>query len=114
MGKYPNSRSPFVLKEIPLRRLSLIHLLSLLFLLPIIGYGQTHRGAIRGLVLDPNEAAIPGASIRLTNQETGETRTVTSDDNGAFTLTALAPGAYQLETTAQGVSKLITRVSHSR
>ena len=44
----------------------------------ICANAQTYRGTIRGTIYDPNRSAIPGAEIKLTNTETGETSTVRS------------------------------------
>lgn len=94
-----------------MRRLSLTLILALLLILPAVVQAQTHRGAIRGQVLDPNQAAIPNATIRLTNQETEETRVVTSDGDGEYAVTALAPGAYRLEADASGFPTSVVRIT---
>jgi hypothetical protein len=65
-----------------LRRLSLTPILALLLILPAVAEAQTHRGALRGQVLDPNRAVIPGATIKLTNQETEEIRVVSRENDG--------------------------------
>ena len=38
--------------------------------------------SITGIVLDPQDAVVPGASVTLTNKATGAVRTVTSDAGG--------------------------------
>jgi hypothetical protein len=60
---------------------------------------QTHRASIRGTVTDPNKAVIPGATLRLINTETNETRSTTSGAEGEYGLSALPPGSYRLEVT---------------
>ena len=40
-------------------------------------------GALTGLVLDPTGAVLPGAVVRLTNQETGAIHSATSDKEGS-------------------------------
>jgi hypothetical protein len=53
-------------------------------------------------VTDPAGASVPGAGIQLKAQATGEIRTATSNQEGIFRITDLAPGAYNLTVTAAG------------
>ena len=57
---------------------------------------QTHRAALRGIVYDPNGAVIPGATITVTNVETGESRSTTTNNEGEYTIASLPAGAYDL------------------
>ena len=68
---------------------------SLLLAAPVLA--QTHRASLRGTIYDPNEATIPGATIKLTNLATGETRSTSTGENGEYAILSLAPGSYQLE-----------------
>jgi hypothetical protein len=63
---------------------------------------QTHRGTIRGTVTDPQKAVISGALVKLTSEETNETRNAMSNGAGEYTLFSLAPGSYRLEISAPG------------
>jgi hypothetical protein len=76
--------------------------LALILALTFIANAQTHRASIRGAVTDPNGATVPGAEIRLTNEETGQTRVVTTSENGEYAISALEPGLYQLKVSASG------------
>lgn len=71
---------------------------------------QTSRGTIRGTVLDPNGAVIPGATVTITNEATNEKRIVTSGQEGEFTIASLPAGHYQVETSASGFEKLTTTI----
>ncbi len=68
--------------------------------------GAAARGqfnaSLSGSVLDPTQAAIPGAKVTLTNNATNATKTVTSGPAGTYTFTELPPGTYKLIVTAQG------------
>ena len=68
---------------------------------------QTYRGTIRGTVVDSNKAVIVGAEIKLISTETGETRSVRSDEDGGYTISSIRPGLYTLETVAQGFNKSV-------
>ncbi|HVF88225.1 MAG TPA: TonB-dependent receptor, partial [Pyrinomonadaceae bacterium] len=63
---------------------------------------QTQRASIRGTITDPNKAVVPGATIRIINNETGETRAVASGAEGDYAISSLPPGSYRLEVTAAG------------
>src|SRR5579864_7912016 len=71
-----------------------------------IAVGQSSSGVISGRVLDTTADAIPGATVVLTRQGTGETRTFTTSALGEFVLTSIQPGIYDLEVRAQGFKNL--------
>lgn len=50
----------------------------------------------------PNRALISGAHIKLTNEETNETRNVESSANGEYSLASLKAGRYKIESNATG------------
>src|SRR5262245_61753134 len=58
--------------------------------------GQTNVGRISGTVTDTSGAAIVDATIRITNDATGVSRTASTDDKGFYVITNLAPGDYTL------------------
>jgi hypothetical protein len=63
-------------------------------------YGQA-TGNITGVVHDATGAIVPRATVVLTNQETGEKRTTTSNSDGAFAFAGVAPGtSYKFIVTA--------------
>jgi hypothetical protein len=74
--------------------------LVLLLLLSSSVAAQTHRASIRGTVTDPNKAVMPGATMKVVNQETNEERNTVTDDQGRYALSSLAPGPYRLEVEA--------------
>ncbi len=45
---------------------------------------QALNGQIEGVVTDATGAAIPNASITITNMETGSERQITSDESGFY------------------------------
>ena len=63
---------------------------------------QTHTGSTRGILTDPHGDVINGATIRLTSDETTETRTTQSNGEGEYIISSLKPGSYQLEIAAGG------------
>ncbi len=55
-----------------------------------------------GTVLDPSDAAIPGADVVVRSESTGTTTNLVSNAVGAFATGALAPGYYTVEVSADG------------
>ncbi len=55
---------------------------------------STVDGAIGGVVRDPANAVIPGATITVRNDGTNEEKTATTDDEGRFRVVQLRPGTY--------------------
>ena len=48
------------------------------------GMGQSNFAMLTGTVLDPQERAIPGATVQLTSVSTQSKRLVTTNDDGIF------------------------------
>ena len=63
-------------------------------------FGQA-RGSLRGLITDELGAAIVGASVTLTDAQGSQKKTTTNAE-GVYTFTGLAPGKYSLSATATG------------
>ena len=63
---------------------------------------QEFRGTISGTVSDPNGAIVPGATVTVKNNETNITNTITTNDEGAYTMPLLQPGAYTVSAAASG------------
>ncbi|MEO8430706.1 MAG: TonB-dependent receptor [Acidobacteriota bacterium] len=59
-------------------------------------------GRISGVVSASDGSALPGASVEAKNQETGLTKTTTTDSKGAFVVINLPPGRYTLTATLEG------------
>lgn len=57
---------------------------------------------INGRIVDTNGLPIVGASVTATQVETGETRTVTSDDDGRYQIINLKPGTYKISASSSG------------
>jgi Carboxypeptidase regulatory-like domain len=59
-------------------------------------FGQVDQGRITGVVADESNAVIPGATVTVTNDRTGDTRTTTTRDDGTYLVTALRPSFYTI------------------
>jgi predicted membrane protein len=86
-------------------RLSVVVLtFAIAFLIGLPAQAQTDQGRISGAVTDANGAVVPGASISVKNERTGEERTATSSDSGTYLVTGLRPSLYTITATAQNLS----------
>lgn len=63
--------------------------------------GET-TSAIVGQVTDPSGAAMPGATVTITSQDTGFKRSAITDEAGRFSFPQLKPGTYSVGVEAQG------------
>src|SRR5438270_7578608 len=63
---------------------------------------QTTTGRILGSVTDPSGAVLSGATVTVTGEQRGVTRTLTTDDAGAYLAPGLAPGFYKVRAGATG------------
>ena len=65
-------------------------------------FSQTTTGRILGTVHDQTGAALPAATVTVTDVQRGLTRTVTSDDSGGYVVPNLTPGIYTVRGEANG------------
>src|SRR5580704_10005258 len=77
--------------------------LAVACLLPakVLGQGET-TSAIVGEVRDATDAVVPGATVTITNHETGLRRTAQTDNAGRFNFPQLKPGTYSVKADAKG------------
>jgi len=59
-------------------------------------------GSISGTVTDSSGAGIPHASVTITDLETGQGRTLSTDDRGAYRVLALPVGRYEVKAEQSG------------
>ena len=77
-------------------------MLGSVLLLASPSWGQTVYGSITGSVTDVSGAAVPGATVTLTNIGTTEKRGMDSDAAGSYTFVNLVPANYRLEAEKTG------------
>jgi len=71
---------------------------------------QEFRGTITGRVLDASAAAIPGAQVTVTNTATNVSNSVTTNEEGVYTVLYLADGRYNVIAEKAGFKKLLRTV----
>ncbi|MGH9928897.1 MAG: TonB-dependent receptor [Pyrinomonadaceae bacterium] len=89
----------------PYARFCALVVFILVFAVSAFAQSQATTGNIEGRVVDPNGAAVPGATVTATNQQTGFEKTATSDSEGNYRVILLPPGPYTVRTTGQGFSQ---------
>ena len=58
---------------------------------------QTVTGTISGTVTDSSGAIIPGATVKLTDEQTRSLRTLACNEDGRFSFAAIQPGSYTIK-----------------
>jgi hypothetical protein len=71
-------------------------------LLTAVSAQTATTGQITGTITDPSGAAVPDASVTVTNTGTGETRNATTNEDGNYTIPNLGVGTYRLTVTKSG------------
>ena len=83
-------------------------------LLLCCGDGPVGCGYDHGFVIDQSGAVVPAAKVTVTNEGTGETRRVTSDAQGRYTVPNLPPTAYTVTVEAGGFREVRQQQQHPR
>src|SRR5688572_32514647 len=88
-----------------------ISLLSALGLgaLPALAQARSSSADLTGIVSDPSESLIRGATVTAANVATGLARSVTTDSNGDYRIPLLPPGEYEVKIEANGFNTQIKK-----
>src|SRR5579862_1214657 len=70
---------------------------------------QTTTAVILGTVLDSSGAVLPGAAVRITNEETGKTQNTVTDEAGRYNVPDLQVGTYDVQASLIGFQTLIKK-----
>jgi hypothetical protein len=76
----------------------------------VAAFAQSDTGRISGTLTDQNGALVPGASIVVKNEKTGEERTAISSMDGTYIIASLKPSTYSVSANTQGLSATTTHV----
>src|SRR5436190_13529682 len=87
--------------EYPKENQRMKSLLVVLLLCATSIFAQPGTGSLKGRVSDELGGLIVGATVTATDAN-GKTKTVKTNDDGAFTLNGLAPGKYTLHVASTG------------
>ncbi len=78
-------------------------------LLSVPATAQSVYGSIFGTVTDKTGAAVPGATVAVTDEAKGTVVTVTSNGSGDYSVSHLAPDTYDLKVTIKGFKSFETK-----
>jgi hypothetical protein len=87
--------------------------------LPVTLRAQEVRGKISGQVLDSNKAAVPGATVKVTDVARATVTNVTTNADGIFQVPYLLSGTYQVMVEVTGFKRyiqdgIVLQISESR
>src|SRR6266850_6593942 len=101
-----NTQPPLALRGAKLVALAFV---AVLFL-QLTGSAQSEQGRIVGTVTDANGAVIPGASVVIKSERTGEERTAITNEAGNYFVSGLRPSLYTVTATAQNLTVRLANV----
>ncbi|HKE21195.1 MAG TPA: carboxypeptidase-like regulatory domain-containing protein [Bryobacteraceae bacterium] len=73
-----------------------MRLLAAVLLFAGLAAAQTPTATVVGRIVDPTRAAVAGATVRVRNVDTNDTRTVQSTAEGEYTVSSLPPGTFEI------------------
>jgi Carboxypeptidase regulatory-like domain len=84
-------------------------LFFLVTVLPAMLMAQSTDGRIVGTVSDQTKGVVPGAQVTITNLDTSRSRQVTAGADGAYAVTNLPVGNYEVSVEAQGFKRFLRK-----
>jgi hypothetical protein len=75
------------------------------FVASTVAFAQSTYGTINGTVTDPSSAAVHGAKVDATNQQTQVTHSLLTNAEGGYRFVNLDPGVYTVAASAPGFSR---------
>ena len=84
--------------------------ISFMLVAAIVPVGaQNIRSTVTGRITDASSAAVPAASITITNLDTNQKRSVQSSGTGDYIIPQLEPGPYTLAAEHEGFRREVVR-----
>ena len=68
---------------------------------------QDFRGSLSGRVTEASGAAVPNATVTITNLATNTNSSATTDDSGSYSLLYITSGSYRVTVEAKGFKKAV-------
>ena len=83
--------------------------LCIVSLLAVPMVAQKTSGTIRGVVTDPSGAVLANIPVEITNSETGQVRTVTTNTQGEYVAPEIAVGTYTVTVKAPNFKESVSK-----
>src|ERR1700733_5821074 len=94
---------PLRSSRMSLKKLQIVLGMWLLAALAVSSHAQSIiSGDVTGTITDASGAAIPGATVTLSNVNTNANQTVTTNADGSYRFAFVSPGTYKLAVSATG------------
>lgn len=77
-------------------------LFVLFLLIPSLNWAQTATSSVRGVVSDPKGAVLAGATVTITDPQTGFSRTAQTNGQGEYQFLQMPPATYVITAQAAG------------
>src|SRR5262249_4654332 len=74
----------------------LVCVVLFIILVPSLMAQTAGTGALTGRVTDPTGAVVPGVTITAVSSDTGQSRTLTTGEDGSYNVNLLPPGNYRV------------------
>jgi hypothetical protein len=81
--------------------------LAAMLLLPALCLAQAVKGTLLGTVTDTTGAGVPGATVTVTEVQTGLSRSATTNASGNYVFSNLKDGVYRVEAEISGFRKTV-------
>jgi hypothetical protein len=78
-----------------------------LWVMATTAFAQSDRGTVTGLVVDPQQRVVPGATITLRNTETNVATEAATNESGSFRFASLIVGTYEITAEMSGFKKFV-------
>src|SRR5262245_11288534 len=91
-----------------------LFVLAVVFLTVSHAAAQITVGTVTGVVRDDQKLALPGATVELLNEQTGDVRQTVSNESGVFTISAVPQGRHTLKVALTGFKSVEQRGIHLR
>src|SRR5262245_417194 len=88
--------------EVPTHRLLSASLVALALVLPRPASAHSISASVIGTVVHQTRELVPGATVTLVNEDTGDRRVTTSNETGAFVFSSVRPGTYTVRVELAG------------
>jgi Carboxypeptidase regulatory-like domain len=85
-----------------MKRLQFLILVIVMLWGPTSGAAQALYGSLIGSVVDPANATVPGATVRVTHTGTNQSRSMQTNDAGGYSFPALTVGTYDVSIEKTG------------
>src|SRR5678815_5587791 len=89
------------------RYLAVVCAVALSWLMAGDAAGQAVRSTVLGTVTDRTGGVLPGATVNVTNAETGVVQSTVTDSQGRYSVTNLLPATYKVEASLSGFQTIV-------